>query len=122
RLVPPERMARVVGATPAQILELGHSMGLADPPRVTREQERRSHLTVIRRNWHLLPYEQLLTLLGWSADQLAYALREDDFLFIKLGSLKPRCDPLQYAPPDAATLDRAAAITRTVRRDFGDPV
>ncbi len=66
------------------------------------DQRRRSALTVIRRNWHLLPYDQLLALLGWTARQLAYTLREDDFLFIKLGSVKPPCEPLHlYSPPGA---------------------
>jgi hypothetical protein len=57
----------------------------------------------------------LLALLGWSAEQLAYALREDDFLFAKLGSLKPYGEPLRYRPPDDATRDRAAAIARAGR-------
>ena len=95
-LVPAETLAKVINATPAQVRAFAQSMGLAQPPRITREQLERSSLTIIRRNWHLLPYGQLLTLLGWSEEQLAYALREDDFLYVKLGSLKPRCAPLRY--------------------------
>src|SRR2546422_424876 len=56
-LVPVERMAAVVSASPAQIVQLGRAMGLPAPPRLTREQQRRSYITVIKRNWHLLPYE-----------------------------------------------------------------
>src|SRR6266851_4576006 len=55
-LVPAQRIAKVVGATPEQILRIGHSMGLPDPPKITEEVRARSYLTVIRRNWHLLPY------------------------------------------------------------------
>jgi hypothetical protein len=118
-LVPVERLAQVVGAAPAAILALGRSMGLPDPPQIPPGQERRTALTVIRRNWHLLPYEQLLALLGWSADQLAYTLREDDFLYIKLGSLKPDVPLLRYAEPDAHARARAAQIARIVREAFG---
>ncbi|HZO83708.1 MAG TPA: hypothetical protein VFC26_00715, partial [Verrucomicrobiae bacterium] len=102
-LVPAEALAKVVNATPAQVRAFAQSMGLARQPRITREQLERSSLTVIRRNWHLLPYGQLLTLLGWTEEQLAYTLREDDFLYIKLGSLKPRCAPIRYEKPEATS-------------------
>ncbi|MHB8522465.1 MAG: hypothetical protein ACYDH9_17135 [Limisphaerales bacterium] len=117
-LVPIDRLASVVGATPRDIRRLGAALGLTGRPRITADQRRRSYLTVIRRNWHLLPYEQLLELLGWTAEQLAFTLREDDFLFAKLGSLKPRCEPLRYAPPDAKTQDRDRAIARIVHEEF----
>ena len=117
-LVPLERMARVVGAKPADLASVGASLGLGTPPRITADQQRRSFITVIKRNWHLLPYEQLLTLLDWTPDQLAYTLREDDFLYIKLGSLKPQCPPLRYSPPDEPTRQRAAALARMVREEF----
>lgn len=122
QLVPIDRLAKVVDARPAEILRLGRTMGLSNPPHITVDQQRRSYITVIRRNWHLLPYEQLLKLLGWSAEQLAFALREDDFLFVKLGSLKPRCEPLTYEAPSETTLQRARAITRLVRGDFPNGV
>jgi hypothetical protein len=111
-------MARAVGASRAGIVQIGEAMGLGKPPRVTRDQERRSYLTVIRRNWHLLPYEQLLTLLGWTAEQLAFTLREDDFLYIKLGSLKPQCEPLRFEPSDEKTKQGEREIAAILRREF----
>lgn len=117
-LVNPERMAQVVGAKPAEIKRLGRAMGLGNPPRITRDQQARSYLTVIKRNWHLLPYEQLLVLLDWTPDQLAFTLREDDFLFIKLGSLKPQCEPLRYQPSDEKTLHREQEIARIVNEEL----
>jgi len=112
-LVPIDTLAKVIKATPKQVRALATSMGLAGEPRITREQLDRSSLTIIRRNWHLLPYEQLLTLLGWTEEQLAYTLREDDFLYIKLGGLKPKCAPIQYdAPGDASRL------RQVVEREF----
>jgi hypothetical protein len=124
-LVPTERIAAVVGAPRAEIIRLGQAMGLGRPPRLRRDLQRRSYLTVIRRNWHLLPYDQLLQLLGWTPDQLAYTLREDDFFFIKLGSLKPQCPPLRWAPSDEAAHRREQEIAQLVRSEFsgelGDP-
>ena len=118
QLVPARRMAEVVGASAGDIVRLGRSMGLAGPPRITVEQQRRAALTIIKRNWHLLSYEQLLRLLGWTADELAFSLREDDFLFVKLGNLKPQCEPLQYHPPDVRTRERAQAIADILRAEF----
>jgi hypothetical protein len=117
-LVPADRMARIVGATKAQILRLGRSMGLQGPPPITRDQQKRSYITVIRRNWHLLPYGQLLDLLGWTAEKMAFTLREDDFLYVKLGNLKPRCERLRFVEPDPAAAARASEIAGTVRRLF----
>ncbi len=118
-LVPIERMARVVGARPAELIRLGHGMGLTGPKRISLDQQRRSYLSVIKRNWHLLPYEQLLELLGWDAEQMAYTLREDDFLFVKLGNLKPRCEILRYRPPDEVTLAREKEIAGVVAEHSG---
>ncbi|HMJ91996.1 MAG TPA: hypothetical protein VK530_19395, partial [Candidatus Acidoferrum sp.] len=119
-LVPIERIADVVGANSADIVRIGRSMGLPKPPRITRSQQRRSYITVIKRNWHLLPYEQLLMLLGWTPDEMAYALREDDFLYIKLGSLKPACAPLKFSPPGEAATRSAGEIARVLREEFPD--
>ncbi len=117
-LVPLERLAAVVGAKESDLAGLGRSMGLEPPRGLSDAQRRRAHLTLIRRNWHLLPYDQLLTLLGWTPEQLAYTLREDDFFFIKLGRLKPTCQPLLWATPTLAENVRAAEIARTVREAF----
>ena len=118
-LVPIARMARVVGAKPADLARMGRAMGLEEGPRIPRGQQARSYLTIIKRNWHLLPYEQLLELLGWSAEQLAYTLREDDFFFIKLGSLKPRCERLVYQAPDESARRRESEIAGILREELG---
>jgi len=101
---------------------MGRAMELGDPPRITRDQQARSYITVIKRNWHLLPYAQLLDLLGWTVDQLAFTLREDDFLWIKLGSLKPDCEPLRYQPPDEAMLQREREIAQIVQEEFPEGI
>lgn len=122
QVVPIERMATTVGAQPEEIRALGRAMGLADPPAISDSQWRRSYITVIRRNWHLLPYDQLLTLLDWTPEQLAFTLQEDDFLYHKLGQLKPKCAPIRYAPPSDAVRERQREIAQIVVEEFPDGV
>lgn len=117
-LVPMDRLADTVGATPAQLTEIGQSMGLGAPPVISKEQEARSYITVIRRNWHLLPYDQMLKILDWDAEHLDFVLREDDFLFIKFGSLKPNAKPIQYAPSTAEVKAQEAQIAAWVKEAF----
>ena len=120
-LAPIERMAAAIGASPDEVRTIGESMGLGEAPTISPDQWRRSYVTVIRTNWHLLPYEQLLKLLDWTPEELAFTLREDDFLYVKLGNLKPRCEPIAYAPPTEATRRRAAEIAKTLVPFFTKP-
>jgi hypothetical protein len=117
-VVPMARLAKTVGAKSDEIVRMGRAMGLPDPPAVSKDQQARSALTVIRRNWHLLPYDQLLSLLDWTPQQLDYTLREDDFLYINLGSLKPKCEHLSYHPPGPALRKREAEVASVVHREF----
>lgn len=93
-LIPYGRLAKVVGTSEDNIRQIAFSMGLPQQPLISEEQLSRSYITVIKRNWHLLPFDQLLELLDWTPEKLDFILKEDDFLFIKLGSAKPECDPI----------------------------
>lgn len=115
-----ERMAEVLGTTAENVNKVGGSMGLPEHVTPPAEYLQRGYISIIRRNWHLLPYDQLLTLLGWDAEKLAFTLREDDFLWIKLGSLKPACSPLLYTEPNEAVKQRCDEITALVESHFGD--
>ena len=70
---------------PPNVAAMAESMGLPPAAAVPAEQKSRGYITLIRRNWHLLPYDQLLELVEMTPEQLAFALREDDFLWVKLG-------------------------------------
>lgn len=117
-LVPIERLATVLETSKANVVRVGKSMGLATPPRVSSDQLARSYITIIKRNWHLLPEEQLLILLEWSREKLAFTLREDDFLYIKLGSLKPDCAGLKYTTPTETENKRAAQIASWLKDEL----
>lgn len=114
------RLAEVLNASDDQIREMAESMGLPSDQRVSYLQAERGYISVIRRNWHLLPYDQLLLLLGWDKERLAYTLKEDDFLWNKLGSSKPDCRPLRYRKPTPEELKRCHEIRNTVRSHFGE--
>ncbi len=105
-LVEAERLAQVLDTSTQNICDAATSMGLPAQKPISVENRKRIYITLIRRNWHLLSYDQLLTLLDFTPQELAHTLREDDFLFIKLGSLKPDCPPLNYNEPDTNTKQR----------------
>ncbi len=115
-----ERMAKTVETTPRNIRQMGLSMGLPEKVGPVAEFKTRGYVSIIRHNWHLLPYQQLLTLLDWDIKTLDFHLNEDDFLFIKLGNFKPVCEPIKYSEPDAATIMRCAEIKSVVASYFGD--
>ena len=118
-LVEPQRLSTVLGTSVENVQQMAQSMGLPAGWQVCPRMLERGYMTLLRRNWHLLPYEQLLELLDMSAEKLDFCLREDDFAFIKLGSVKPRCEPVRFREPDQAVRVRAAEIKQTVQRYFG---
>lgn len=98
-LIPVPKLADVLDASIQQVIELAQDMGLPDMADADFQLwHERGYLTIIRRNWHLLPYEQLLELLEWTPEELAFVLKEDDFLYHKLGNHKPQAEPVVYAP------------------------
>lgn len=117
-LVETGRIARVLETSAENVQAVARSMGLPAEAKVPANYRSRLYLSIIRRNWHLLPYEQLLTLLDMKSEQLSEILREDDFFWIKLGSLKPKCEKVVYVPPDDATLARCREIKAFIEKEF----
>ena len=116
--VEPERMAAVLQTTPKNVVDLALSMGLPPHAGISEHKHRRGYVSLIRRNWHLLNYDQLMQLLDWDADKLAHVLKEEDFLWFKLGMLKPKCEPLKYEAPDDAARRHAERIAKVVHKYF----
>ena len=99
--VPVERMAKVVGAKESDLTGIAAEMGLPPQPAVLPEWRTKGYITVVRRNWHLLPYDQLVELLNMTREEFAFCLKEDDSLFNKMGHVKPKCDRLAWSRKDA---------------------
>jgi hypothetical protein len=120
-VVPQTRMAETVKAKPENLAAIAAEMGLPPQPVILPEWRRKGYITVLRRNWHLLPYAQLLTLLDMDRATLRYSLIEDDFLFQKLGSLKPACEPLLYTAPTAEAIAARKHLAEVLKQEGVDP-
>jgi hypothetical protein len=118
--VEPAKLAKTIEATEQDVLDIAETMGLPAPSGDAEAMLKRGYLTLIRRNWHLLPYDQLLELLEMTPERLDHMLREEDFLWVKLGRRKPACAPLRFTPPDDAARKRASEIREVVEEAFGD--
>jgi len=86
-LVGVERLAQVLQTSCENVIELAEGMGLDPGQKMQADWLSKGYVTLIRRNWHLLPYSQLIILLGWSVEKLDYMLREEDVLYHKLGEI-----------------------------------
>lgn len=109
-IVTPERMAEVLETTVDIIIKMASDMGLEHAPAVLPDWNTRGYITLIRNNWHLLDYNQLCTLLGWNMEQLAFILKEDDFLSVKLGNVKPDTGHIVIEPLNESQIRRTETI------------
>ena len=92
-----ERIARVLSCDVETVEAEAKRLGLSRVKYDSR-WETRGFITVIRNNWYLLPYSQLMTLLDYDEHRLDFILRNEDFLFVKLGFFKPLCPEISYEP------------------------
>ena len=96
------RIADTIGCPRGEVEKIASEMGLPVPqPAVSPRWRRQGYISVVRRNWHLVPYDQLLKLVDMTRAELAYSLVEDDFLFSKLGNTKPLCPRVVWSPETA---------------------
>ena len=95
-IIPIGRLAKVLCCTAEELCCAAAKLGLTinDESHCDLWLER-GYQTIIRQNWHLLPIEQLLELLDWNLAHLTYVLKEDDFLWNKLGKCKPQTCPVK---------------------------
>ncbi|MBQ9799725.1 MAG: hypothetical protein IJO40_07275 [Thermoguttaceae bacterium] len=114
-----EAMARTLETTPEKIAQIAELLGLPPYCAPTWEPDR-VYITLTRRNWSILPYEQMLTLLDLEPTEYAEKLREDDFLWVKLGRLKPVCETLRFEEPTEADVAAMRKIAADVRETLGD--
>jgi len=127
--VEPARIAKVLGTSVENVTAVAESMGLPPAVPIPAEQNSPGHfyMTLLRRNWHLLPCDQLAVLLGISPEELVEFVRGEDVAnWSILGSFKPDCPPVRYAPRPggypAEAQRRAAEIRQVVEQCFGDEI
>lgn len=119
-LVPVKRLAQILNTAEENISELARDMGLRVPVTEDENWLKRGYITIIRANWHILSYRQLLMILGWSAEKLANVLKEDDFLSFKVGNFKPDVEEVSYIPLTEAQKRRTEEIKNIVHMHFSD--
>ncbi len=118
-MIPVATMAKLLGTTSAKILRIAKFMGLPKyEAGQTKFWKTRGYISLIRQNWHLLPYEQILEMLDMSEKELAFCLKEDDFLYHKLGTLKPAAKVLKYEEPSEETIARLKEIKNELCADL----
>ncbi len=108
-IVPIERLAKLLNCPLQTLLRAGAELGLEADESLCHLWLKRGYQTIIRQNWHLLDYEQLLVALDWQPEKLEYILREDDFLWHKLGNFKPEVTAPRYSE---LTAEQAAQTAR----------
>ena len=104
-----ERIAAVLGCDVATVEHEAARLGLVNRD-YEADFEARGYITVIRNNWYLLPYDQLMTLLGFDEERLDFVLEKDDFLDVKLGGFKPMCESVVFSPLGESELAKTAEI------------
>ena len=117
-LVPPKKIAAILHCSEPEVCNAAAEMGLTASPQVNPKWISHGYLSLIRRNWHLLPYEQLLELLDWTPEKMVHTLKEEDFFWTKLGKLKPDCPALKYEPLTAAQQAATIRLKKTLREYF----
>lgn len=121
-LMPVERLAAVLGTDESTLREEAEKLGLDGKADADENWITRGYLTIIRENWHLLPFEDICTLLNITDEHLAFLLKEDDFMWHKMGQVKPFCRPARYKPTTQEQETRTAVIREIVREAFPDGV
>ena len=115
-LVANERLARTIGADEATLeIEAGR-LGLTAT--YNPAWEGRGYITLIRNNWYLLPYSQLMTLLGYDEAKLEFVLTNEDFLRVKLGEMKPYCEEVFYSPLTEEEIAETERLAKEVKHYF----
>lgn len=117
-LVPPARIAAVLRCSENDVLDAAAGMGLIPNPQVNPKWISHGYLTLIRNNWQLLPYAQLLELLDWTPEKMAYTLKEEDFFWTKVGKIKPDCPVLKFEPLTAEQQKATGILRQTLRKYF----
>ena len=111
-----KRISKALGTSEDVINTAASHMGLPKQQCLDKWAER-GYITTIKNAWHVLPYEQIITLLDWDENKLATVLKEDDFLEYKLNYFKPFCEPVKAELVDENVL---LPIKNTMEKYFSD--
>ena len=115
-LVSNEKLAKTIGMDVSTLENEAGRLGLTAS--YNPAWERRGYITLIRNNWYLLPYSQLMTLLGYDEAKLEFVLTNEDFLRVKLGEMKPYCEEITYAPLTEEEIIATEKLAKEIKSYF----
>lgn len=113
--LPLQNIAKVIDISLQSLEREADNLGLSKIGKSDKWQEK-GYISLIKNNWHLLPYEQIIDLLDMSLEQLAFILKEDDFLDAKLGDFKPHCEKVCYRELNADEVLQTKEIKKIVEK------
>jgi len=114
-MVPAANIAAVIETDEKTVRQCAADLGLDPQLPAQDEWMQMGFITIIRANWHILDYDAICKLLGWTPEQLSFTLREDDFLEVKMGRMKPSVGNFRYRPLTDAEISRTAEICSIVQ-------
>ena len=117
-LVPAERLAMVLGTDTVTVQKAAEAMGLDPDGKSDPQWLTKGYLTILRNNWHILNYPQLMQLTGFDAKRLKTILDEEDFFYVKLGSHKPSLPDLHYHQLSPEEEKQTTEISQIIREYF----
>ncbi len=123
-LVPLERLATVLNTSAATLEAEAEALGLPPTSGVTPVNPywiTSGYMTLLRKNWHLLSYDQLGHLLGWDAEEFRFRLKEDDALWSKLGRSKPTRPLIVWEPLSPAQAEATQRLRKRIAHHFPNP-
>ena len=120
RLVDPLTLAETLSCTEEILHREAERLGLVRG-NYNPDWVKKGYITLIRNNWFLLPYAQLIKLLGVDENRFDFILQNDDFLSVKLGGYKPECAPIYYSPLTESQTKETERIALEVRKYIQSP-
>ncbi len=114
-----ERIAYALNIDVDIIRKTAEDMGLK-PQQNMYNWEKRGYITTIKNAWHILNYEQIMRLLGIDEEKLASILKDDDFLYVKLGEFKPGTDDIVLEDLTDKQQEQLTRIKKVMTEDVGD--
>lgn len=114
-IVPHERIAAVLQTDRRTIEKTGKELGLTLPQRISAEDIHRNIENVLRRNWGVLPRNQIEQLLNYTPAQLDDFLGKEISLRALLAGQPPGLTPVKYLPPNEETKVRAQWFAAKVK-------
>lgn len=118
-LVDNKTIASVLGTDEKTIVREANRLGI-NKIKFNSKWKKQGYINIIKNNWHLVPYNQLLELLDMDEETLDYNLKEDDFLGIKLGLFKTELDEVKYSPLSSEEIKKTEKLAKVIKNEFID--